>query len=81
MLTLSKRKKTNFMIDIRVLQDLKMYVPEGDRSNFINDNLEHAIKIFKRKKASEEMDKMREELNIKLSTEEIIKLKNYGRDS
>ncbi len=80
MITLPKRKKTNFMVDIQVLQDIKHYVPEGQRSDFINECLEEALTSFKRKKASELMDQMREKLNIKLTTKEIIKLKNYGRD-
>lgn len=73
------RKKVNFMIDQETLKKLYQLIPAGKRSDFVNESLKEAIVLFSRKKASQEIDKLRDVLNLKLSTEEIIKLKNYGR--
>lgn len=75
----SNRQKINFMVDKDLIIEIKTFVPEGERSNFVNNALEEALDVFKRKRASEEMDKLRESLNIKMSTKEMLKLKNYGR--
>ncbi|MBI5753737.1 hypothetical protein HZA40_01170 [Candidatus Peregrinibacteria bacterium] len=73
------REKVNFMISKENMMQLKQLIPAGERSDFINKTLEEAIKSYKRRKASEEMDKLSARLNLKMSTEELIKIKNYGR--
>ena len=79
MLTLPKRKKTNFMIDNEILQELKEFIPEGQRSDFINESIQEAISTFKRKKAFEGIEELRQKLKLKMSMKEFKKLKNYGR--
>ena len=73
------REKVNFMISKENMMQLQQLIPAGQRSNFINKTLEEAFKAYKRHKASEEIDKLSEQLQLKISTEELIQLKNYGR--
>lgn len=75
----SKSKKVNFMIRHEILAELEGFVDNGKRSDFVNAALEKAISLLKREIAFKEMDKLKKELNLKMTTEEIIKLKNYGR--
>lgn len=74
-----KRKKTNFMIGHEVLAEMTKWIPAGERSNFVNGALEAAIRRYKREQAFNMMDELREKMKIKMSTKEMIKLKNYGR--
>ncbi len=74
------RKKVNFMVNQETLSALKEWIPAGDRSNFVNGALEDAVRRYKRQKASDMMDELRKKANLRLTTAEIIKLKNYGRE-
>lgn len=77
------RKRVNFMVNEAVLAEIKSLVPSGEMSDFVNDALEKAMIDFSRRKACEEMDKLAEIISkkgIRMSTEEFIKLKNYGRE-
>lgn len=67
------------MIRYEILTELEGFVDSGKRSDFVNAALEKAISLLKREIAFKEMDKLKKELNLKMTTEEIIKLKNYGR--
>ncbi len=80
MLTLSKRKKTNFMIDIHVLQEIKEFIPDGERSDFLNYSIQRGLEDFRNKVAFEGIREMRKKAKLKMTTEEFIKLKNYGRE-
>ena len=73
------RKKVNFMINRETLMQFYQLIPAGERSDFLNVSLKEAIINYGRRKASEEIDKLAKVLNLKMSTREIIKLKNYGR--
>lgn len=73
------RKKINFMINKEISVKIQEAIPKGQRSDFVNKTLEEALLRQNRQKAGKEMDKLREQNKIKLTTEEIIKLKNYGR--
>lgn len=79
MATTTDRKKVNYMIDRDVFNKIEQYVPAGKRSDFVNEALNEAIIQYGRRKASEEMDKLRKKAKISMTTEEFIKLKNYGR--
>jgi len=78
--TKSARKKVNFMVNESLLVELNVYIPAGERSDFVNQAIEESIARYKMKKAFEGMDKLRKKYHIRLSTKEIIKAKNYGRD-
>lgn len=67
------------MISKEILKSLHQVIPAGQRSDFVNEALEDALIDYSRKKAFEKLEKFRKENGIFLSTEEIIKLKNYGR--
>ncbi|MBI4127291.1 hypothetical protein HY463_01130 [Candidatus Peregrinibacteria bacterium] len=67
------------MIDVFVLHEFKNLIPEGERSDFINEAIKRGLEDFRNKKAFENIDKLREELDLRMTTKEIIKLKNYGR--
>lgn len=74
------RKKVNFMIGRETLMQFYQLIPSGERSNFLNTTLKEALINYGRQKASEQIDKFRKEWKLKLSTEELIQLKNYGRE-
>lgn len=76
----SGRIKMNFMIDARVVETLEMTIPTGKRSDFVNEILEAGLLRYRRQKAIEGMDRLAKEVKWKISTKEIIKLKNYGRE-
>lgn len=68
------------MVQKDLLEAMKFFIPKGERSDFVNGALEEQLKDFARKKASEDMDQLRKRAKIRLTTEEIIRLKNYGRE-
>lgn len=73
------RKKMNFMINEDIIEAIRFYLPGGERSEFINTLFEEALKNIARKKAFQAMDELREKANIHMTTEEMIRRKNYGR--
>lgn len=75
----NERKKVNFMIDKELLCKVQAVIPAGERSDFVNQALEDAIVKYGRIKASRAMDEFAKSHKITMSTEEFIKLKNYGR--
>lgn len=72
-------KKVNYMMNPRVIEDIEATIPKGERSHFVNEVVEEGLIRYKRKKAFSEMEKLRQELNLSMSTAEIIRLKNEGR--
>lgn len=75
----TKRKKVNFMVDLHVLEKFQKWIPAGERSDFVNHTLEEAVRRYKRKKAFDAMDELRERAHIRMTSKEMIKRKNYGR--
>lgn len=67
------------MISRATLMQFYQLIPSGERSDFLNTTLKEALINYGCRKASEEIDKLAKALNLKMSTREIIKLKNYGR--
>ncbi len=74
------RQKINFMIDENIMVEVKQYIPDGERSNFVNEALVEALENFKRHKAIEGIEKIRKKAKLKMSDAEINSLKNYGRE-
>ena len=74
------RKKVNFMVNEDIIAAIKFYIPEGERSDFVNETFEEALRDIARKKAFEAMDSLRKTAKIKMTTGEFIRLKNYGRE-
>lgn len=74
------RKKVNFMVNEDILAAIKFYIPEGERSDFVNETFEEALRDVARKEAVKFMDKFRKEAGLKMTTEEFTRLKNYGRE-
>ncbi len=68
------------MINRETLMQFYHLIPAGERSDFLNISLKEALIQYARRKASEQIDEFRKEWKLKLSTKEIIKLKNYGRE-
>jgi metal-responsive CopG/Arc/MetJ family transcriptional regulator len=75
-----ERKKINFMVSKKLLEELSAFVPQGQRSDFVNEALKEALDLFRRRKSVENMEKLRQEMKITISNDELIKLKNYGRE-
>ncbi len=80
MLTLPKRKKTNFMVDMEILQDMKEFIPAGDRSDFLNHAIQNGLEDFRNKMAFDGIKKMQRKAKLKMTMKEFLKLKNYGRE-
>jgi len=74
------REKVNFMVNKKTMADLKVYIPQGGRSDFVNQVLEGALITLKRKKAFESIDKLRKKMNLHISMDEFRKLRAYGRE-
>lgn len=79
MIGAEKRKKVNYMINQDILVRIKEFIPAGERSDFVNKALGEAILRYARRRASIAMDELAKKMNLRMSTEEFIKLKNYGR--
>lgn len=79
MLKTKDRQKVNFMIRRQTIIQLNKLIPKGKKSDFVNGALEEALIQHARRTASEEIDKLREMADLKVSTREFIKCKNYGR--
>lgn len=73
------RKKVNFMVDEHILIRIKECIPAGERSDFVNGALEKEIIRYRREKAFDAMDELREKADIRMSIKEMLKRKNYGR--
>lgn len=80
MAKLSNRKKVNFMIDENIIFRIEKVVTPGSRSDFVNSALDDALNKYSRAKASEEIDNLRDSMNLEMTTKELLKLKNYGRE-
>lgn len=75
-----QRERVNFMVDHGTICELREWIPEGERSDFINEALENALVAFKRRKAFQGMDELRKRAKIRMSDKEIRKYRNYGRN-
>ena len=75
-----RRHKVNFMLKQYVLQDLKQSVPSGQRSDFVNKAIEQALVREKRMQAFHSLDEIKKAKSARLSTEELIQMKNEGRE-
>jgi hypothetical protein len=73
------REKINFMISRPLIVQMKALIPQGERSDFINEVLHEALVDYGRRKAIEEMDMLRKKAKWSMTTQEIIAAKNYGR--
>ena len=73
------REKINFMMSRPVVMQLKKLIPAGERSDFVNTAMEAALLRFQRQKAIEGMEAFRKKYKLRMTTAEIIRLKNYGR--
>ncbi|MFA5854748.1 MAG: hypothetical protein WC846_00435 [Candidatus Gracilibacteria bacterium] len=73
------REKMNFMLDGTVIRELKMTIPDGQRSDFVNEAVQRALDAFGKKKALEGFEKLRKKMKLRIPIAEIIKAKNYGR--
>lgn len=79
MLTLSKRRRVNVMLNVNLIESLNELVPSGERSDLINQAIEEKMIQLSRKKASEFMVKMRKKLKHKTSNKKIYEDIGYGR--
>ena len=75
----SKSKKINFMIRYEIIDAMEKLIPVGKRSEFVNRLLQKGLRNFQNEMALDAIDQMREEANMYVSTEEILKLRDYGR--
>lgn len=67
----NKRRKVNFMVDEVILERLEALVPSGERSDFVNNAVEEAIKSYGRNKAFEFLEKFKKSQKTTWSSEKI----------
>ncbi len=72
------RKKVNFMLNTPLIQEMQLYIPARERSDFVNSALEEAFLRKKREISTQKMREMRDRLQLKISPEEIRKLRHEG---
>ena len=72
------RKKVNFMVSKEILLQLNQIVPSGQRSNFINRALKEALTRYSRGKALQELDKIANSGEFKLSAKKFLKTRHEG---
>ena len=76
----SQRKRVNFMVDTWIAAELSQTIPSGERSEFVSQAIEKALAQFSREKAYEESKYLRENLNLKIgSDEKLYKIVHEGR--
>jgi hypothetical protein len=73
------REKVNFMISRVVVADLRKTIPEGERSDFVNEALQAAMDKIRLKQFSEGLDTLRNADPRKFSNKEIIQAIHEGR--
>lgn len=79
-ITASQKKRVNFMIDIKLLEELESLVPSGDRSSLVNTLLEEKLTDLSRKKAFELIDEFKKtHRHKKMTDEELLKDMRYGQ--
>lgn len=74
-----KRIKINFMIGEELAAKLQSLIPAGERSDFVNEALDEAVRKYKMGVAFKAMDRFAKKHKLRMSDKEIIKLKDYGR--
>lgn len=74
-----ERRRINFMVNIEILGQIEKIVPQRKRSDFVNEALREALNRCLRRKAAEGMDALAKQHDFHLSTEEFVKMKDYGR--
>ena len=67
------------MVNQELLAEVRIFIPEGERSNFVNKAISDALVDYKRQKAFDDMAKLRKETKLSMTTKEFIRLKNEGR--
>ena len=76
----AQRKRVNFMVETCVVNELSQTIPSGERSEFVSQAIEKALTQFSREKAYEETKYLRENLNLKIgSNEKLYKVIREGR--
>lgn len=66
------------MINAPLVQELQLYIPARERSDFVNSALEEAFLRKKREISAQKMDELRGKLKLKISPEEIRKFRHEG---
>ncbi len=67
------------MISYQLIGDIDQFIPQGERSDFINKVLEEALINLKNEIAFSEMEKLRLKSNFHMTNDETIESINYGR--
>ena len=75
----AQRKRVNFMINTKLLEELAGMVHAGERSDFVNEALEEKIVNWGRRKALELMNESIKKEKKFHTTEEILKVLHADR--
>lgn len=74
-----QRTKVNFMLDKAIFDEIKTFVPDGERSDFANEAFKKALDSFRLKKFSDGLDALRKSCKKTFTNEEILKSIHEGR--
>ncbi|OGJ44364.1 hypothetical protein A3J23_01700 [Candidatus Peregrinibacteria bacterium RIFCSPLOWO2_02_FULL_48_14] len=75
----NQRTKVNFMLDKSVFEEIKTFVPDGERSDFANEAFREALETFRLRKFSEGLDALRESCKKTFTNKEILETIHEGR--
>lgn len=74
------RKKVNFMINQDLIKAIHFFIPQGERSDFVNKSLEECLRDIARRKAFHAMDEFRKTHKWHMTDAQIRKARDYGRE-
>lgn len=74
-----QRTKVNFMLDKAIFDEIKTFVPDGERSDFANEAFREALETFRLKKMLDGMEAIRKKNKVYISNKELIRLRDEGR--
>lgn len=75
----SQRKRTNFMINLPLLEQMEILIPSGERSDFVNEALEEKMIDLSRAKALERMEDSIKKQKKVHTTKEILRILHADR--
>ena len=69
----TKRRKVNFMVDENIMERLEQYIPQGERSDFVNHAMNQKLQEYGRKKAFEFIEEFKKTQTKTWTSEKIVK--------
>lgn len=71
--------RINIIVPQKLLTDFNKRVPAGNRSRYISELIEQDLEYHARKEVWDHIQSIKKNNPLRLTMEEVIALKNYGR--